>query len=141
MPIKNYTTKVPALQTIGEIQGILATHGAQKIMLEYEDAHVKSVCFSISTTFGVQAFQIPARVDGVAATLAKQKVKCDYETAERVAWRIVKDWIDAQMAFLESGQAAMDEIFLPYMVDRTGETLYQSLSTNKLKLLPTDEDC
>ena len=28
MPIKNYTTKVPAVQTVGEIQGILAAHGA-----------------------------------------------------------------------------------------------------------------
>ena len=30
MPIKNYTTKVPAVQTVGEIQGILAAHGARR---------------------------------------------------------------------------------------------------------------
>lgn len=33
MPIKNYTTKVPAVQTVGEIQGILAAHGARKVMI------------------------------------------------------------------------------------------------------------
>ena len=35
MPIKNYTTKVPAVQTVGEIQGILAAHGARKVMMDY----------------------------------------------------------------------------------------------------------
>lgn len=37
MPIKNYTTKVPAVQTVGEIQGILAAHGARKVMMDYPD--------------------------------------------------------------------------------------------------------
>lgn len=36
MPIKNYTTKVPAVQTVGEIQGILAAHGARKVMMDYQ---------------------------------------------------------------------------------------------------------
>lgn len=37
MPIKNYTTKVPAVQTVGEIQGILAAHGARKVMMDYAE--------------------------------------------------------------------------------------------------------
>lgn len=31
MPIKNYTTEIDAFRSIGEIQGILASHGATKI--------------------------------------------------------------------------------------------------------------
>ena len=37
MPIKNYTTKVPAAQTVGEIQELLASHGARKVMMDYGD--------------------------------------------------------------------------------------------------------
>lgn len=136
--LKNYTTKIPALQTVGEIQGILAAHGARKVMMEYtDDGNVAAVSFAVDTHCGMRGFQLPARVDAVAATLAKQKVKCDYAQAERVAWRIVKDWIDAQMAFLESEQAALDEIFFPYMVDNSGETLYQAFQQN---LLPAECD-
>ncbi len=138
MPIKNYTTKIPAVQTVGEIQGILAAHGAKKIMMEYTDeGRVQSVAFALDTPNGMRGFILPARVAEVAATLAKQKVKCDYDTAERVAWRIVKDWIDAQMAFIESEQVAMDEVFLPYMTDQSGRTLYQAFRDN---LLPAPEE-
>lgn len=133
MPIKNYTTKIPAAQTVGEIQGILASHGARKMMMDYaENGRVEAVSFAIETPVGMKGFTLPARVSAVAATLAKQKVKCDYETAERVAWRIVKDWVDAQMAFLESEQASMDELFLPYMCDGHGNTLYQVFANNLL---------
>lgn len=135
MPIKNYTTKIPALQTIGEIQGILASHGAKKVMIDYNDnGHVEAVTFAIDTPIGLQGFAIPARVNAVAATLAKQKVKCDYEQSERVAWRIVKDWIDAQMAFIESEQVALDEVFLPYMQDNSGNTLYEAFINKQLLL-------
>ena len=49
MPIKNYTTKVPAVQTVGEIQGILAAHGARKVMMDYgDDGKVLAVCYEAS---------------------------------------------------------------------------------------------
>ena len=48
MPIKNYTTKVPAVQTVGEIQGILAAHGARKVMMDYaENGRVTAVTFAL----------------------------------------------------------------------------------------------
>jgi hypothetical protein len=34
--LKNYTTKVPAKQSIDEIQVALVTHGAAGILFEYE---------------------------------------------------------------------------------------------------------
>lgn len=36
MAIKNYTTKISAAQTVGEIQEILAIHGAKRVMEEFE---------------------------------------------------------------------------------------------------------
>ena len=51
-----------------------------------------------------------------------------------VAWRIVKDWAVAQMAILESEMVQMDEIFLPYMVNGQGQTLFQAYRSNQLML-------
>lgn len=132
--LKNYTTKIPALQTVGEIQAILAAHGAKKILIDFDEGHVVGINFFIDTSLGMRAFSLPARVDGVAAALAKQGVKCDPQHAEDVAWRILKDWIAAQMAFLESEQAALDEIFLPYMVNQNGTTLYELINSGHLAL-------
>ena len=133
MALKNYTTKIPAAQTAGEIQGILAVHGARKIMVDYSDAgEVECISFQIITPNGPRSFRLPARVEGVAHALAKDGCKCDMVHAANVAWRNVKDWITAQMAMVEIEQAAVEEIFLPYMTTSTGETLYEQYQKNQL---------
>lgn len=133
MPIKNYTTKIPAAQTVGEIQALLAKHGVRAIFLEYDgNANVVGVSFRASTPHGVCSFRLPAHVDNTLAVLERQSVKCDWEMAERVAWRNVKDWIDAQMALIEMETVTVDEVFFPYMLDGSGKTLYEAFSTNGL---------
>ena len=49
------------------------------------------------------------------------------EQAYRVAWRNILDWVEAQMALLEIEMAKIEEIFLPYMVNSSGETLFERL--------------
>ena len=99
MPLLNYTTKVNVYTTLGEIQAQLVTHGAKKIMQDYDDqGRISALTFLIDTPSGMRGIRLPANVDAVNKVLAKQKVKCDWEQAERVAWRIVKDWVEAQMA-------------------------------------------
>lgn len=135
MPILNYTTKVDVYTTIGAIQGALVKHGAKKIMQDYDDAgRIAAICFAIDTPGGIRGIKLPANAAAVQAVLQRQKVKCDYEQAERVAWRIIKDWVEAQMAILESQMVQMDEIFLPYMVDKQGQTLYAAYQTGRLML-------
>ena len=135
MPLLNYTTKVNVYATLGEIQGQLVAHGAKKIMQDYDDeGHIAALSFLIDTPAGARGIRLPANVDAVHAVLTKQKVKCDREQAERVAWRIVKDWVEAQMAILESEMVQMDEIFLPYMVNGQGQTLFQAYRSNQLML-------
>lgn len=56
----------------------------------------------------------------------KIKTNPTYEQAERVAWRIIKDWIEAQMAILESKQVVFEEIFLPYMLNNKGQTFFEA---------------
>ena len=83
---------------------------------------------------GMEAVRLPANVDAVQKTLAKQKVKADREQAQRVAWRIIKDWVAAQMAILESEMVSMDEIFLPYMLNPDGQTVHQLFVKKQLLL-------
>ncbi|MBR4049166.1 MAG: hypothetical protein IKK09_01580 [Clostridia bacterium] len=135
MPIKNYTTKVDVYTTIGAIQGCLVKHGARQIMQNYDDnGEPQALCFSIETPFGMRGVRLPANVEAVQRVLLQQKVKCDKVQAARVAWRIVKDWVEAQMAILESEMVGMDEIFLPYMLNSAGNTVYELYSKNQLML-------
>ena len=134
MPIKNYTTKIDCYKSIGEIQGVLARHGARKIMIDYgESGHPNGMAFAIQSGQTAQMFILPANVDGVEAVFKIQKIKADRQQAERTAWRNVRDWIMAQMAFIESGNVQIDEIFLPYLTDGK-KTLYQVYKSGQLLL-------
>ena len=135
MPLLNYTTKVDVFTTLGAIQGQLVKHGAKKIMQDYDDeGRITALSFLVDTPTGPRGIRLPANVDAVHAVLTRQRVKCDREQAERVAWRIVKDWVEAQMAILESEMVQMDEIFLPYMVNKAGQTMFQAYRNNQLML-------
>lgn len=135
MPLLNYTTKVDIYTTIGQIQGQLVKHGAKKIMQDYDDTgHLAALCFAIDTPTGIRGIKLPANVEAVHMVLQNQKVKCDFEQAERVAWRILKDWVEAQMAILESQMVQMDEIFLPYMMNKSGQTVFEVYRDNQLRL-------
>ena len=82
----------------------------------------------------MRGIKLPANIDAVHKVLSNQKVKCDREQAERVAWRILKDWVEAQMAILESEMVQMDEIFLPYMIGNGGGTFYELYQSNQLQI-------
>ncbi len=135
MPLLNYTTKVNVYTTLGEIQAILVKHGAKRIMQDYDAAgHIAALTFGVETPGGLRGIRLPANVDAVHMVLAKQKVRCDREHAERVAWRILKDWVEAQMAILESEMVQLDQIFLPYMVNDKGQTVFEVYRKNQLFL-------
>ena len=135
MPIKNYTTKVDVYQSLGEIQGALAKNGARKIMIDYDEkGNPVGVTFGINTPQGSLGFLLPANIDGVLKVFAKQKIKTDRAQAERTAWRNIRDWVLAQMAFVEAGNVEVDEVFLPYLTDGKGRTLYQVYQSGQLLL-------
>ena len=135
MPIKNYTTKVDVYQSLGEIQGALAKNGARKIMIDYDEkGNPIGVTFGINTPQGSLGFLLPANIEGVLKVFAKQKIKTDRAQAERTAWRNIRDWVLAQMAFVEAGNVEVDEVFLPYLTDGKGRTLYQVYQSGQLLL-------
>lgn len=129
MAIKNYSTKVPASKTVGEIQALLSKHGAYRVSIDYgEGGSVLSLSFALKDASGTHAFRLPARTEAVQKLLRKQRIKCTDAHAEAVAWRNIKDWIDAQIALIETGQVSAAEVMLPYMLDDSGRTLYESMS-------------
>lgn len=141
MAIKNYTTSVDVYKSLGEIQGALASHGARKIMVDYDGAgQPVGLLFGIETPEGPRGFCLPANVEGVRAVFDRQKVKAQPGQAERTAWRNVRDWIMAQMAIIEAGQVQLDEVFLPYLTDGRGRTLYQLYQGGQLALGSGEED-
>lgn len=139
MAILNYTTKISAARTIGEIQEILVTHGATKIVCDYESGIPTSVTFAIALKDELIFFSLPAKYMGVLKAMKRDRaVKaalCTEEQAIKVAWRIIKDWIQAQCAIIEAGMAEMAEVFLPYAITKGGDTVYQQFQSNTQSLL------
>lgn len=139
MAIKNYTTTINVNKTIGEIQEILSKHGATAIMTEYDNGNVTGLSFKIMTPRGELGIRLPSNTDRVLQVLKNQRknnnqVKDTFEQANKVAWRIIKDWVDAQMAILETEMVEMEQIFLPYVLNNKGKTLYQEFKENQLML-------
>ncbi len=132
MPISNYTTKVPASQTVGEIQQLLASIGCREIMLYYDqDKHPVKVRFSYPVAKQELFFALSANWEGVLKVMRQEVSEKRYLTevhARNVAWRILKDWIEAQMAIVQAGLVQMEQLFLPYAVTRSGNTLYEEIS-------------
>lgn len=139
MPILNYTTSIAATKTVGEIQEILANGGASKIMIDYNsDREPVSISFQIEMPKGAPvSFRLPCDWEGVLIALGRDKVEkkyCNSDHAKRVSWRIIKNWVEAQLAFIQAEQASMLQVFLPYAVTSTGETMYDRVLDNQ-KLL------
>lgn len=135
MAIKNYTTTVEVYKSLGEIQGALASHGARQIVTEYgDDGAPIGIAFAVDTPAGRRGFMLPANIDGVYAVFQEQKVKANYKQAAMTGWRNIRDWVLAQMAIIEAGMVSVDEVFLPYMVDRQGQTVYGLYQSGRLAL-------
>lgn len=132
MPILNYTTQISTEKTVGEIQRILAKAKASSVLTEFDpEACVRAISFRITTTFGVMSFRLPANVDAIQKILQRERIGLQRlrsrEQAARVAWRIIKDWLEAQLALVAAGMADIQQVLLPYMQDDNGQTVYEAL--------------
>lgn len=127
MPIKNYTTVVPVDKTINDLSKILSKAKATAIMTEYENGLPSGLSFRVDVGGNLVSFCLPIKVDGVTAALKRDKEYRDVAHAQRVAWRIVKDWVDSQMALIDAGQAELEQVFLPYAQSPNGKTFYQAI--------------
>lgn len=140
-----YTTKIDPSKTIGEIQENLVAHGAKSVMANYTDhGTIEALSFIILTPEKkVMAIRLPCDPLPVANVLKRQaqegkiprRIAEDERQAIRVAWRIVKYWVEAQMALLETQMVKMEQIFLPYAIVKGGKTLFEAMKHDKFALL------
>lgn len=139
MAILNYTTSIDSERTIGEIQKCLVKHGAHKIVTDYENGLPSAVTFCLTINDKVAGFSLPANYSGVLKAMRNDRKvprsKCTDEQAQKVAWRIVKDWVEAQMAIVEAQLADMAEVFLPYLITKSGDTLYKQMNSNGMLMI------
>ena len=134
MALLNYTTTVEAYKTVSEIEQMLVKHGAKSIMKQFDDGMITSLSFLINTGVNDIPIKLPIRVDDVLQVLIEQKkmhpkagIKATKDQANRVAWRILKDWIEVQMALFDIGMFQFEEIFLSYIETAGGKTIYEKL--------------
>src|SRR6185295_14065113 len=100
MPLLNYTTTVAADKTAAEIVRILANAGAVQVLTDYSEGRPTGIAFALATMNGLRQYRLPVNAAAVEAVLRKQRVPRRYAKAgqaERVAWRILKDWVEAQL--------------------------------------------
>lgn len=139
MAILNYTTKIDFEKTILEITKILVRHGATKIVTDYANNIPVAVTFCLILNGNLVGFSLPAKYDGVLKAMKNDgkvpRSMLTEEQALRVSWRIIKDWVEAQMALVEAQLADVAEVFLPYAITKRGNTLYKEIQENGMLLL------
>lgn len=137
MPLYMERTEIPAAQTVAEIADKLAQHAAVRdVHTEYEHRRIRAVRFSLLVEDRKVWYTLPANTAPIFAYLQAKRThatpegrQIDAEKAERIAWRQVLRWIEAQLGMIETGMVEPAEVFLPYATTKTTEgepvTVYQ----------------
>jgi hypothetical protein len=138
----NYTTTVDPDKTALECIGLLRKHRATHVGIAFgDDQEPDGIEFVVRTAWGPQNYVLPVNVAGVEKALKaawhKRLIEPRFtsrEQAARVAWRQVKDWLEAQLALIESGQAELAQVMLPY--ERTeGGTLWAAIVETRTRAI------
>ncbi len=139
MPILNYTTKIAPEKTVSEIQARLVRNGARQLNFAYTDAgQLTALTFTMTFEALPVTFSLTPNFEGVLQAMRNEGAPrnlCTIDQACRVAWRIEKDWLEAQLAKIEAGLATPLQLLLPYAVMKNGQTFYQEIQANSGKML------
>lgn len=146
MPTKTLymeTTEIAASKTAAEISSLVVRAGAREIALEYGPARqLMGLRFVLLVQQMPVSFALPVRVEPVFRILnGRRKSPSDYKVrdtaqAERVAWRQLLRWVQAQLAMIDTGMVQAHEVFLPYLIHAgTNQTLFEFFSGEGLKQL------
>lgn len=147
--LKNYTTSQSVDQIVAKIQATLGAHGAKRISFDYDDAgQLSGIYFSIEVKGNMVDIKLPTKVDKVKEFLKRawesgeishkrghEKTYGD-DQVKKVAWANILDWIEAQMTFIDIEQVKLEQVFLPYVVNKQGQTLFEVFEKTEFKHLP-----
>ena len=80
--------------------------------------------------FLLRAEKRAGRLPGISAPQAEDKAH-----AERVAWRVIFEWLRAQMTLVASRMVTLDQVMLPYLVVDGDRSLYAAYRESGLREL------
>jgi hypothetical protein len=141
------TTEVPASKTAAEVSAELIKAGATQIATSYADGKVVGLRWTMKVN-GIDAlFEMPARVDPVYEIFRKRTRNPNWLSdrekdslrakAERVAWRQLLRWVQAQCALIDTEMVQPMEVFTAYWIPPGQEqTLFDSIISKQFKALP-----
>lgn len=143
--LKNCTSEVPAITSMGKIERCLVEAGATDISKKYSDGVCTSITFRMMVNQVPLFFQLPAKVDACFKSLwgsmtSRGQQQADRKKwvaqAERTAWKIVSDWVELQLSMIQLEQAEALQVFLPYVYNpQSDQTFYESLKDKGFKAL------
>lgn len=147
--LKNYTTTIPAEKSIAEIEKLLLDFGAESFMkkADKELRQFTAILFTIEVRGKKVPFKLPANVNNVREYIYRQycgktarpkKEREDFnDEAYRVTWRLIKDWVHAQLSIIASDMVKVEEVFLPYLMIDKDRTFSQKFVSGEMdNLLP-----
>lgn len=144
MNLKNYTSSVPASQTIAYIEAYLAGCGVTAIAKDYDNGKPIALFFRVNFGNREYTIRLPARIDRVqeflwqeyCASVSKpRKAKEDFsEQATRTAWKIQQDWVQVQMSLIKLKQVDFLEVFMGFVWDGN-QSYFQLLESRDMKAL------
>lgn len=143
MNLKNYTSTVPAVTSMGRIETALVKAGATDISKKYENGICVAITFRMVENGQPLFFKLPARVEHCFQVLWREVKKPQAGTkektrdqAERTAWKIVSDWVEIQLSMILLEQAVALQVFLPYVYNPATETtFFEQLEQSNFKML------
>lgn len=139
------TTSIDVQKTAGEITSQLVNAGASSVNTDYVGGKITGLRWAMKINGQDSIFDMPARVEPVFNILHGRRPdnwkKSDYayadrEQSERVAWRQLLRWVQAQLAMIDTGMVKPEEVFLPYLYDPASkQTLFQRMQQTHFKQL------
>lgn len=144
MNLKNYTSSVPVINSIGRIEHRLSQAGATHIAKQYVKERPIGMIFQIPINDIPMTFKLPAKAEKVYEFMVKQRARPPKQSqkeaiqmqADRTGWKILSDWVDIQVSMIQLDQAEAVEVFLPYAYDgRNDKTLFEKMKENNFKQL------
>lgn len=137
------STEVPAAKSQFQLQTFLAKKGARSLELDYDkEGNCSALRFRIFVGEELWPYRLPVRIDQLADRLNKRRSRDrinsmakDREQAERIAWRQLFMWVQAQFAMIDLGMVQVKEVFLPYTVSPQGQTVFEVFEARGFKML------
>jgi hypothetical protein len=146
-PIFMETTEIPAERSAAEVSAVLVQAGATSVSVRYAEGKVTGMSWTMRVGPTELKFSMPARVEPVYRLLRSRRTGLIDNAiearlraqAERVAWRQLLRWTQAQLAMIDLGMVKAAEVFLPYYQQADGSTLFEYFESKQLRLGPGEE--